>query len=279
MVTRTRHAFSGLLLAACVAASTAGAQGMPAGAPTGLPAASGATRGPTDAQVFWILQNLSPESAKPLGALVNALLTDTAGHMQMAERRAATSADSARAAGIVRTMRASLAPYSDVAAAERDGYQLFLPWLDEQVIYHYNNMRNAASARVGFDATKPTSLLYRKDAKGQKVLVGAMYTAPASANPAELDARLPTSIAFWHEHVNFCAMRPELAGAGLKQANATMFARWLAIETPEACTAAGGLFIPRLFGWMAHVNAFDGDSPGAIWGSDGRDHMNMHHSH
>jgi hypothetical protein len=233
----------------------------------------------TDAQVFWFLQNLPPESARPLGSLINALLSDTAGHMRMAERRPASASDSLRAAGVVRTMRTALSPYVDVAAAVRDGYQLFMPWLDDQVIYHYNNMQNAGAARAGFDAARPTSLLYRKDATGGKVLVGAMYTAPATSTPDELDARLPLGVAWWHQHVNFCAMRPSVAVEGIKQNDRTTFARWLAIETPDACTAAGGLFVPQLFGWMVHVNAFDGDAPGAIWGTEGKDHMHMHHGH
>jgi hypothetical protein len=32
-------------------------------------------------------------------------------------------------------------------------------------------------------------------------LVGVMYNAIPSATPADLDARRPTSIAHWHEHV------------------------------------------------------------------------------
>ncbi len=231
----------------------------------------------TDAQVFFVLQNLPPESAKPLGSLLNALLSDTAGHMRMAEPRTATAADSARAAELLRTMRASLSRYADTSAAERDGYELFMPWLEDQVVYHYNNLRNAALARTSFDAARPTSLLYRSDARGAKVLVGAMYTAPATATLAELDARLPLGIAHWHQHVNFCAMRPALATQGMRGGDSTAFVKWLAIDTPEACAAAGGMFIPQLFGWMAHVNAFDGDAPGAVWGGEGRDQMHAHH--
>jgi len=233
----------------------------------------------TDAQVFWFLQNLPPESAKSLGSLINALLSDTVGHMSMADTRVASAADSVRAANIVATMRTSLAAYRDVSAAEKDGYALFMPWLEDQVVYHYNNMANAGAARSGFDAAKPTSLLYRKDARGAKVLVGAMYTAPATATPDDLNARLPLGFAHWHQHVNFCAMRPQVAMDGLTRNDSTAFAKWLAIETPEACTAAGGVFVPQLFGWMAHVNAFSGETPGAVWGSEGRDHMHMHRGH
>ena len=233
----------------------------------------------TDAQVFWFLQNLPPESAKPLGSLINALLSDTAGHMRMAEPRTATKEDWARADGIVTTMRSSLAAYRDVGAAERDGYALFMPWLEDQVVYHYNNMTHAGAARTAFDAARPTSLLYKRDASGKKVLIGAMYTAPATSTPAELDARMPLGVAQWHQHVNFCAMRPAVAMDGLTRNDSTTFAKWLSIETPEACAAAGGIFVPQLFGWMAHVNAFEGDTREQVWGSHGRDHMHMHRGH
>lgn len=236
-------------------------------------------RGVTDAQVFWFLQNLPPESAKPLGGLINALLSDTAGHMRMAEPRVATPDDSARAAALLGTMRSSLGQYRDVAVAERDSFERFMPWLEDQVIYHYNNMRNAGAARTAFDVTRPTSLLYRKGADGGMRLVGAMYTAPASSTPEQLDARLPLGIAHWHQHVNFCAMRPAVAANGLAKSDSALFAQWLAIETPEACSAAGGLFVPQLFGWMAHVNAWEGDTPAAAWGGHGRDQMHMHAGH
>ena len=37
------------------------------------------------------------------------------------------------------------------------------------------------------------------------------------------------------------------------------------IATQAACGAVGGRFVPHLFGWMVHVNAFLADS-GAVWG-------------
>ncbi|MEO7455720.1 MAG: hypothetical protein ABIY52_05615 [Gemmatimonadaceae bacterium] len=255
-----------------VLAALAGA--LPASAQTMMPP----TR-ITDAQVFGFLQSLPPESARSLGALVNGLLADTLGHMRMAERRVATRADTKRAAAAVRTMRSNLARYKDVSVAEQDGYALFLPWLKEQAVYHYNNMQNAGAARGAFDASKPTSLLYRGKPDGTKVLIGAMYTAPATSTPDELDARLPLGIAHWHEHVNFCAMSPYVAMAGMQAGDTSIFSKWLAVETQDACTAAGGMFIPQLFGWMTHVNAFAGDKASTIWGSHGRDQMHMHHAH
>ena len=243
-----------------------------------LPSPQG--RGPTDGQVFWMLQNLPMESARTIGPIINALLDDTTtAHMRMAPRRPATRADSARAADIVRTMRASLQPYTDVAAAERDGYVRFLPWLEEQKVYHYNSSPSQRTAGAQFDASKPTSLLYRKDAKGKMALMGAMYTAPATATDAELDARLPLGIAFWHQHVNFCARRPTSAELSAHLPDSTLVSHSLRIESAETCAAEGGWFLPQLFGWMAHVNAFDGDGLETVWGAEGRDHMHAHAHH
>ena len=56
-------------------------------------------------------------------------------------------------------------------------------------------------------------------------------------------------------------------------------ARSLQLDTPEACRAEGGLFLPQLFGWMAHVNVFDGDDIATVWGHEGKDHMSGHVHH
>jgi hypothetical protein len=51
------------------------------------------------------------------------------------------------------------------------------------------------------------------------------------------------------------------------------------ITTPEACEAAGGEFLPHLFGWMVHVYPYETD-PKKIWATDDDDegHDNMDHS-
>lgn len=236
--------------------------------------------GSLDGAVFAMLQNMRGPSAEAIAPLVNALLGDTGGHMRMAPPRTPTAADSARAAAIVRTMRASLSPYADVALAEQDGYEKFMPWLEPQVVYHYNNLRHAAAARDSTDITKPTSLLYRKGDDGRLRLVGAMYTAPWNASLAELDARLPLAIAHWHQHVDFCAPMRGDAVETLRRGDSARLQQWLAISTREACSAAGGFFIPQLFGWMVHVDAWAGETPAEIWGGHGRDRMRMHqHGH
>jgi hypothetical protein len=267
------------LLAAAPLGAPLGAQQSP---PPGAPGSAAADSTRRQLPMLGVLQGLQVVNVPELAAAVNALLADTSAHMRMAPRRAATAADSARAAAVVRQARAALAPYADVAAAERDGYVRFLPWLEEQPIYHYNNVANVFAAFGAFDATRPVSLLYRKDAAGHLALVGAMYSAPPFVTPDELDARLPTGIAHWHEHVDFCApprdsvrVGDAAAASGLR-VDGGRLARYLAITTRDDCTAVGGRFVPRLFGWMAHVYLFAGDDPAAVWGGEGHDQMHMH---
>jgi len=215
-----------------------------------------------------IIQGFQMASSPELASAVNALLTDDNTHMRMAPRKVATAADSARAKEIVKTARAALAKYADVKVAEQDGYVRFLPWLEDQSIYHYNSVANVLATLGAFDATKPVSLLYKKDDKGAMKLVGAMYAAPPMVTPDGLDARLPTGIAHWHEHVDFCGPNPDSVRAGVQKIDAPSTAKWLAISTREDCAKAGGRFVPRLFGWMAHVYLFSGDDPKVIWGEE-----------
>lgn len=214
----------------------------------------------------------SPE----LAAAISELLADTGTHMRMAPHRVADAADSARAAAIVAVARTSLAKYKDVRLAEADGFERFLPRVETQAIYHYTSAANAMAAMFKLDATRPTSLLYRKDGGGQMVLVGVMYTAPWMATTEELDSRLPLGMAHWHEHVNFCRPSREAMRAGREKPNAATLLRWLRISSREECEAAGGRFLPRVFGWMAHAYVFAGDSPKTIWGGDGKDQMHVH---
>ena len=225
-----------------------------------------------------LMQGFQMANTPELASAVNALLTDDGAHMRMAPRRPATAADSARAAEVVKSARAALSKYSDVKIAEQDGYVKFLPWLEDQSIFHYNHIGNVLATIGGFDATKPVSLLYKKDGKGAMKLVGAMYAAAPNATVADLDARLPTSIAHWHEHVNFCGPTPDSVRAGVQKIDAPSTARWLSITTREDCATAGGRFVPRLFGWMAHAYLFVGDDPKVIWG-EGHGSMDVHMNH
>ncbi|MEP6690887.1 MAG: hypothetical protein ABJD07_07010 [Gemmatimonadaceae bacterium] len=224
-------------------------------------------------QILELLQGAQVADSPELGEAINELLSDTSVHMRMAPERVATAADSARAAAAVLEARASLAKYKDVAVAEAEGYRKFLPRVAEQPIYHYNNIQNAIAGYSRFDATKPVSLLYRKGPRGELVLVGVMYSAPPSATAEEIDGRLPLGVAHWHEHINFCGPTLEAYQNGSAATDGASTAKWLRITSREECTAAGGRFVPRLFGWMTHAYIFAGDDPKQIWGGEGKQHM------
>lgn len=186
-------------------------------------------------------------------------------HMTMTPNWREATEDRARADSIVRVAREALGKYRDVALAERDGYRMFAPKLRRQRVYHYTRTANALKARWTFDATAPTSLLYQPEPDGSLRLLGAMYTAPATMSLAELNQRLPLSIAQWHQHTNLC-MPP---GTGRRRAAGSLangdprFGFRGSITTKAACDAAGGEFHERVFGWMAHVNMFA--EAGQLW--------------
>jgi hypothetical protein len=232
-------------------------------------------RTPSGVRMLQMLQGFQLAASPELAPAINSLLQDDGAHMRMAPGRRVAPGDSAHAMEIVKTARAALGKYADVKVAEADGYVKFLPFVEDQLVYHYNHIGNAMAVVGAFDATKPVSLLYKKDAKGTMKLVGAMYSALPNASPADLDARLPTSIAHWHEHVDFCSANLDSVRAGVVKADAATARKYLDITTRPACEAVGGRFIPRIFGWMAHVYMFAGDDPKVIWG-EGHGSMDVH---
>jgi len=190
-------------------------------------------------------------------------------HLRMTASRPGTGADSARAAALVVEIRRSLARYRDLHAAEADGFRQFLPGV-KQPVYHFTNWRWALEEGVRFDPAKPTSLLYRQADDGHFELVGVMYSGPARATEDELDARIPLSVAHWHQHVNWC-VPPRGARERWREARngAPVFGPKSPIADAAACEAVGGRFLPRIFGWMVHVQAFAGDDPAVIWSTGG----------
>jgi hypothetical protein len=186
-------------------------------------------------------------------------------HMELTAPRPPAPGDSERAAAVVSAIRRSLGKYRDVGVALRDGFRPFLPRVQQQRIYHFTSWINALGERARFDPTRPTSLLYRKDPTGTLVLVGAMYTDAADTPPEELDRRIPLSIAHWHRHVNLCLPPRSSPGRwGETNDGQPVFGPHSPIATRAGCDAVGGRFVPRLFGWMVHVDAFAGDDA-AIW--------------
>jgi hypothetical protein len=198
-----------------------------------------------------------------------------AGHMYMTTLRPPQPGDQAKADAIVAAAKTALAPYNDYHKALADGYEIFLPNVP-QPQYHFTRLDYGREAWRHFDPLKPTSLLYKKTADGY-TLVGAMYTDRVDANEAELNERIPLSIARWHQHINFCkapaGQKAQYFGPDAK------FGLLGSITTPEACEAAGGEFLPHLFGWMVHVYPYETD-PKKIWATDDDDegHDNMDHS-
>jgi hypothetical protein len=200
-------------------------------------------------------------------------------HMKLTPERRAAPGDSTRAAALVTRVRGTLAKYRDVRVAEADGFHQFLPGVKNQPVYHYTNRLYALEAMLRFDPDHPTSLLYQRGPGDSLVLVGVMYTAPARLPDDDLDQRIPLSIARWHEHVNWCIPpRGGLQHWRDSTGGRPVFGPQSPIATAEACTAVGGRFLPRIFGWMVHVNAFASDDPRVIWAVHHHEGMEeMHH--
>ncbi|MDQ6768488.1 MAG: twin-arginine translocation signal domain-containing protein [Gemmatimonadota bacterium] len=198
-----------------------------------------------------------------------------ANHMAYSSTRPLTVQDSARAAYVINELRQAIAKYQDVKVAEADGYKMFAPEIKNQPQYHFTKGWNAIRNQFGFDPARPTSLLYKKNAKGELVLIGAMYTASKRASEEDLNERVPLSVAHWHRHINWCIPpRGQKERFYETKSGRPVFGP-LGVASEEDCKDAGGRFILQVFGWMIHVNTFAGNDLKSIWHDD---HM-MDHNH
>lgn len=193
-------------------------------------------------------------------------------HLTLTPRWQERPGDRARADSIAEIARVAVAKYKDVALAEADGYARFAPQIRKQRVYHYTNRRLALKAQVTFDPATPTSLLYRDGPNGSLVLVGVMYTAPASLSLNELDRRIPLSIARWHQHTNICLPPRDADQAAAVSGRHPSFGPRGSIASEAACDAAGGRWKRRVFNWMVHVNVFEDRS--SVWPDE---HGGMRH--
>jgi hypothetical protein len=197
-------------------------------------------------------------------------------HMLMTPKRPVAAGDSARAAAVAATLRASIARYADTSAAVADGYRMFAPQIKNQRVYHFTRGWNAVQEAFRFDPAKPTSLLYSKGADGTLHLIGGMYTAPKRFDVDKLDERIPLSIASWHKHVNWCVPPRGQTTRWLERANgAPVFGPESPIATKAACDSVGGMFYASPLGWMVHANVMESSDPATIWGDDHAGH-DMH---
>lgn len=206
--------------------------------------------------------NPNSPAARAANADMSSMNTDmhmNMAHMFMTTLRPSNSADQARAAQIVTALRPAIEKYKDYQVALADGFKIFAQNVP-QPVYHFTSRSNAIRAQFTFDPTRPTSLLYKKVGDGYQ-LVGAMYTAPKRFTEDQLNQRVPLSVARWHEHVNFC-LAP--FSTPQSQVDHTKFGFNGSIATKEACSAAGGHFIPVVFNWMVHVYPYQSD-PNKIW--------------
>ena len=185
---------------------------------------------------------------------------DMGPHMKMTTLRDLKPGDQEKADQVVAAARQAAEKYTDYKVALADGYKIFLPNLPQKQ-YHFTNYRYAFEAAIQFNADHPTSLLYEKTSAGYK-LIGVMYTAPKNSNWNDLDQRIPLSIAQWHAHINLCLApadrRSEAWGPHPK------FGLAGSITTRTDCDAAGGKFMPQIFGWMVHLYPFE-QKPEDIW--------------
>src|SRR5688572_11464291 len=215
----------------------------------------------------------SNTAAKPRsGTGKDWMATAMAKHMAYSSPRPLTAADSARASHVVNELRQAIAKYTDVKQAEADGYKMFAPQLKNQPQYHFTKGWNAIRNQWGFDPARPTSLLYKKNAKGEFVLIGAMYTASKRTSEEDLNERVPLSVARWHRHVNWCIPKRRPKERWFETKNGQPVFGPLGVATREECDAADGRFIPQAFGWMVHATTFAGNDLKSIWHDDHMDH-------
>ncbi|MGH9701017.1 MAG: hypothetical protein ACRD5R_08975 [Candidatus Acidiferrales bacterium] len=184
---------------------------------------------------------------------------DMGAHMTMTALRPEVPADDQRAAAIVATLRSAIEKYRDYHVALADGYKIFLPNIPQQH-YHFTSSYYGLEAQFTFDPTHPTSLLYTKTNDGWQ-LEGAMYTAPRRFTEDQLNARVPLSVARWHQHTNLC-LPPR--GARFQDVDWKEFGLRGSIATEDACEQAGGRWHAVVFNWMVHVYPFETD-PKMIW--------------
>lgn len=170
-------------------------------------------------------------------------------HMKMTALRPVKPGDQEKADQVVEAARRVAEKYKDYKVALADGFKIFFPNVPQKQ-YHFTNYEYAFHATSQFDPDRPTSLLYEKHGDDYK-LIGVMYTAKKTATEDELDVRVPLSIAQWHAHVNLC-MPPADKRSEVLQSHPRFGLRG-SISTKEDCDAAGGRFMPQVFGWMVHV--------------------------
>ncbi len=202
---------------------------------------------------------LYPDALLAAGESMSARAMDSNPHIYTTVLRSNATGDSQRAQEVLDILRKSMERYKDSRVAVSEGFEPFSPKTDQRV-YWFINARNAYLAAYEFNPGHPTALLYKKS-KGNYELKGAVFTAPKAATESQLNDRVPLSVARWHEHVNLCV---SLRREADQPADAPKFGLFGSIATKDACVAAGGRWVPQVFGWMIAVFPF-ASQPSAVW--------------
>jgi hypothetical protein len=208
------------------------------------------------------------ENSEPVMKSMESHHMDMGPHMKMTALRDPKPGDQEKADQIVKAARKAAENYKDYKVALADGFKIFHPEVPQKQ-YHFTNYKYAFDAAFQFNPDRPTSLLYEKQGDGYK-LVGVMYTARKNASEGDLNERIPLSIAQWHAHVNFC--RPPNSQKDDVLSSNPKFGLRGSITTAADCSAAGGTFMPQVFGWMVHVYPFE-EKPEDIWAVERQGHM------
>lgn len=202
---------------------------------------------------------LYPDALLAAGQSISGASIDASPHVYTTVLRPVAPEDAQRAQEILDILRRSMAKYKDSRTAIAEGFEPFMP-KTEQPLYWFISARNAYASAYEFNPGHPTSLLYKKS-KGKYELAGAVYTAPKTATESQLNDRVPLSISRWYEHVNLCAAPKRESGLS---ADLKRFGLNGSIVTKGDCAAAGGRWVPQVFGWMVTVFPFE-SNPAAIW--------------
>lgn len=216
------------------------------------------------------MQGMNDEGAAHAMHSMEGHHVDMGPHMKMTSLRPLQPGDQQKADAVVQSARQVAAKYTDYKVALAEGFKIFMADRPQKQ-YHFTNYEYAFETRFHFNPDHPTSLLYEKQGDGYK-LIGVMYTAPKDSSEDQLNERIPLSIAQWHAHVNMCLPPADKRDQAWQPHG--QFGLGGSITSKEACDAAGGRFMPQIFGWMVHVYPFE-QKPEKIWSVERQAHDHM----
>jgi len=205
-------------------------------------------------------------------------------HMTMTNLQPAEPGDRAKAKAIARELEANIQKYRQVEAAVADGYEPFPPEpAPDLKEIHYINRELSAQEQAAINPAKPGALLYHRSEDDSLKLVGAMFTAPATATLDELNQRVPLSVTQWHLHTDICVPKPlwdKKEWARTTYDGQPLYGPDSPVSEREFCESVGGRFAPVIFGWMTHAYVTAEPANGVWDQSFGHSHPPKHqHKH